>query len=579
MGHPPAQVAELPAIPAADNELNRVNLKGNSRWVVAFFLDMHSQQFNQVVRYHEESKHHYDRYAKSLGYMDWDNQPYPFRAYQNTTVVPLPLLSNDLQADYLDLYQRCQKSPQTFNLDNIAGFLELSLGLSAWKAAGGSKWSLRMNPSSGNLHPTEGYLIIPSLDSIQSGVYHYNALSHALEKRTQLSAKWWQQVEAHFGTKGFFIGICSIFWRESWKYGERAFRYCNHDVGHALAALSFSANLFGWKITYLNTLSDEAIESMLGLDKKGYHEMEKEHPDCLCFIYPYPKEVTSRRLPHETVSDFEDLSFSGDPNQLSPQYVNWEIIYEAADLSRKPATAEQSCDYGLRNWVAKNISPFSAAEIIRKRRSATSFDSSAGINRNQFLSILDKTLARGNCSPFDAGLMDPSIHLLIFLHKVEGMTPGLYFFFRNDTDIGTIRQISRSDFMWKRAEEDFPLFLLKEGNYRKDAMMISCHQEIAGYSAFSLGMIAKFKDIIAGEPYRYRHLFWEAGMIGQVLYLEAEAHGVRGTGIGCFFDDPVHELMGFEDNRFQSLYHFTIGEPVEDSRLTTYPAYYHLKNP
>jgi hypothetical protein len=67
-------------------------------------------------------------------------------------------------------------------------------------------------------------------------------------------------------------------------------------------------------------------------------------------------------------------------------------------------------------------------------------------------------------------------------------------------------------------------------------------------------------------------------MIGQVLYLEAEACGVRGTGIGCFFDDAVHEIMGFRDNRYQSLYHFTVGKPLEDPRLTTYPPYHHLKN-
>jgi nitroreductase len=74
------------------------------------------------------------------------------------------------------------------------------------------------------------------------------------------------------------------------------------------------------------------------------------------------------------------------------------------------------------------------------------------------------------------------------------------------------------------------------------------------------------------------HLFWESGIIGQVLYLEAEAHGLRGTGIGCFFDDAVHDLLGFDDHAFQSLYHFTIGDPVEDQRLTTYPPYYHLGN-
>ncbi len=65
-------------------------------------------------------------------------------------------------------------------------------------------------------------------------------------------------------------------------------------------------------------------------------------------------------------------------------------------------------------------------------------------------------------------------------------------------------------------------------------------------------------------------------MIGQVLYLEAEARGRRGTGIGCFFDDPVCDLMGIGEMRFQAIYHFAVGTPVEDPRLTTLPAYHHL---
>lgn len=36
----------------------------------------------------------------------------------------------------------------------------------------------------------------------------------------------------------------------------------------------------------------------------------------------------------------------------------------------------------------------------------------------------------------------------------------------------------------------------------------------------------------------YPRLFWETGVLGQVLYLEAHAVGVSATGIGCFFDDP-----------------------------------------
>ena len=555
-----------------------VMLPLDNQWNNGIGIQMPAHEFKQVVQYHDETKHHYDRYAKSLGYMDWENQPNPFRLYENTAVLPLPLLTKDPSADYRDLYQRNHRTVLDFNLENIAGFLELSLGLSAWKAAGQSRWSLRMNPSSGNLHPTEGYLLIPPLDSVQGGVYHYNALVHALEKRARVSSELWQQIASHFGTAGFFVGTSSIFCRESWKYGERALRYCNHDAGHALAALSISANLFGWKLSYLNGLSDQEIETILGLNKEGYRRLEKEHPDFLCFVYPHHLKSISRRLPDEIISTFASLSFEGSPNQLSPEHTDWEIIYHTANLTRKPKTRERTYDYGNPGWFEKAASRFSAAEIIRKRRSATSFDSSRPLSRAQFMSMLDKTLPRSRCCPFDVELIQPVVHLFLFVHHVEDIPAGLYFFFRNEQDIDEIKQISHPDFRWEQVESNFPLFLLKAGNFRRDAMMVSCHQEIAGYSAFSLGMITKFKNIIAEEPYRYRHLFWEAGMVGQLLYLEAEAHGVRGTGIGCFFDDAVHDMLGFEDNRYQSLYHFTIGLPVEDPRLTTYPPYYHLKN-
>jgi SagB-type dehydrogenase family enzyme len=561
--------------------LSGKNKRGSNLQVVApFFIStygMRTQQFQKIVQYHETTKHHYERYANSPGHMDWKNQPNPFRIYENTPLVKLPLLEKDPVAEHQELYHRNDKSALPFEIENIAGFLELSLGLSAWKAAGGSKWSLRMNPSSGNLHPTEAYLIIPPMPSVDGGVYHYNSLIHALEQRAGFTAELWNQVESHYGTPAFLIGISSIFWRESWKYGERAFRYCNHDAGHALAALSISANLFGWKMTYLNGLSDDAIEHVLGFNTPGFQELEKEHPDFLCLVTPCRAEIKSRSLPDQIISAFTDLTFSGNPNQLSPDHLNWEIIYRAAQLTRKPATRELQYNYGNRKRVSESTVPYSATQIIRNRRSATSFDSSVSVTKAQLLSMLDKTLPRNNTCPFDVDLMSPETHLLLFIHNVTQMPAGLYFFLRNETDAAEIRQISRPEFLWKPVEEGFPLFLLEAGNFRQQAMMVSCHQEIAGYSAFSLGMITRFKTIIEKEPFRYRHLFWETGMIGQVFYLEAEAHGVRGTGIGCFFDDAVHDLLGFKDNRFQSLYHFTIGRPVEDSRLTTYPPYHHLK--
>src|SRR4029453_16264782 len=118
------------------------------------------------------------------------------------------------------------------------------------------------------------------------------------------------------------------------------------------------------------------------------------------------------------------------------------------------------------------------------------------------------------------------------------------------------------------------LFLLLPMDVKWAGTRVSCDQDIAGDGFFSLGMIARFEPALHehGEWW-YRRLFWECGLIGQVLYLEAEAAGGRATGIGCLYDDAGHEVLGLEGRSWQSLYHFSMGMPVDDSRLTSEPGY------
>ena len=533
----------------------------------------------EIIRYHEETKHHLNRYARSLGYMDWKNQPNPFRFYENVKTISLPLSDEFPKAEYMDLYTRKHTVPQAFSLKNISRFIALALGLSAWKAISGSRWALRMNPSSGNLHPTEAYFVLPATDRTPIGVYHYNAYIHGLEQRATISGDIWESILNHFQTHGFLAGLSSIFWRESWKYGERGFRYCNHDIGHALAGLSFSASLLGWRVTVLNALSDRDIETILGFDRTAWHALEKEAPELLCVVHPHENHQIPRGLPAEIIDGFSSLLFDGTPNPLSNEKINWEMIYNAEKLTEKPATPEKRFDYGHRKFISTSMPSLDAAQIIQQRRSAVSFNTGGIISKGRFMAMLDKTLPRNLCAPFDVEFFDPNIHLFIFAHKVQELLPGLYFFIRNENHLKDIQHLSKPDFLWEQIDPGFPLYLLKHGDFRQTATTVSCHQDIAGDSVFSLGMIARFKGVLDKEPFRYRHLFWESGMVGQVLYLEAEAHRLRGTGIGCFFDDAVHDLLGFKDNAYQSIYHFTVGDPLEDPRLTTYPPYYHLRNP
>jgi hypothetical protein len=162
------------------------------------------------------------------------------------------------------------------------------------------------------------------------------------------------------------------------------------------------------------------------------------------------------------------------------------------------------------------------------------------------------------------------------VHRVEDLPPGLYVLERHASIHETLRGSLRQNLLWERVvdrPEELRLFLLEEGDVRSFVRLASCQQAIASDSAFSLGMLSVFEESLGEGPWWYRWLFWEAGVLGQVLYLEAEAAGVRGTGIGCYFDDVVHELLGFDGECLRDLYHFTVGGAVEDPRLATRPAY------
>ena len=85
-------------------------------------------------------------------------------------------------------------------------------------------------------------------------------------------------------------------WRETWKYGERAFRYCQHDVGHAIGSARIAAQTLGWRMLLLDGLADDTVAALLGIDRpEDFEGAEREHPDCIAVIWPADRAV--RRSP------------------------------------------------------------------------------------------------------------------------------------------------------------------------------------------------------------------------------------------------------------------------------------------
>ena len=518
--------------------------------------------------------------------MDWANQPDPFRRFSGAQTIELPLVPDDSTPPYDSLFHSKETLPQPLTAESLGLFLELSLGLTAWKELQGTRWALRSNPSSGNLHPTEGYVVLPPLASLSDcgGVFHYAPREHALEQRCILNKAAMDNLATVLSPVVFLVGLTSIHWREAWKYGERAYRYCQHDVGHALGALCFAAAALDWRVTLLSAFSDAEIGGLLGLDRTAdFAGVEAERPDLIASVATDASAAGRVFFKESLVANVRGSSWTGKANRLSTNCVDYAAITAVEDATCKPSTAPLK----LRGAAAIDTSAprpmrdvTRTAAIIRQRRSAVTMDARTGLSRDAFFTMLARTLPDRPHPLFTAIDYAPRIHLCLFVHRIDGLAPGLYVLMRDETRLDAFRAACHNQFAWGRVmSSGMPLYALALGDYRAAAAHASCFQAIAGDSAFSLGMIADFARTLEEDgAWAYRRLFWETGLIGQVLYLEAEAAGVRSTGMGCYFDDVVHQLLDIDlaDDAWQSLYHFTVGGALEDERLTTLPAYGHL---
>jgi SagB-type dehydrogenase family enzyme len=542
-----------------------------------------------VKAYHERTKHRLNGYAAGPDSLDWDAQPDPFRRYVGAPLTLLPLKADALATPWADLFEPGRVAPYPMNRETIGLLFELSFALAAWKHYGPDRWALRVNPSSGNLHPSEAWLVCQGAEGITDGIHHYAPREHALEQRASLAA-----LPDDAGTPAqTFVALTSITWREAWKYGERAFRYCLLDAGHAIGALRYAAAVLGWKIVPVAATSAQLC-ALLGLDREAdFASAEREEPDALFELLPAAAPGVQdkvRTLPVPT-------QWQGLPNRLDrhPMY-RWPVIDQAAAVSRTNATpliaasastasanGQKQSENSALAWMQANPLPRStqrAVTLIRQRRSAQHFDARARMPLDQ-LWLLLRALHPARM-PFDAWPAAPRVHMLLFAHRVDGLAPGAYLLPRSPTGAELLRAWLPSTLPLAPVPDaplDAPLLCLSENPALAGTLRtLNCHQALGSDAIVGFALLAEFNPLQQACAYRQR--FEEAGLIGHVLYLEAEAQGLRGTGIGCYFDDALHQLIGLPEPAarapLQSVYHFTIGSALVDDRIQTDPPYAHL---
>lgn len=527
-----------------------------------------------ALAYHERTKHHLKAFAAGPETLDWDAQPSPFRRFKGAPVESLPLSADRVGARWSDLFLPGAIVARPLNRSSLGALLEASFAIAAWKSSGPDRWAVRCNPSSGNLHPTEVYLLVRGVAGLANGLYHYGVDEHVLELRAAEKSLGSESLAAQV-----FVGLSSVQWREAWKYGERAFRYCQLDVGHALGALRYASAALGWSARVAHERSTAVVAEMLGLNRVAdFSGVEAEEPECLV-------ELGTAGMPRaagpKLAAWLAGASWYGHANRLDayPMY-RWPVIEEAARASSSEIAPNIPNGAGTHGTVAFELSPApgasrSATALLRQRRSAQAFDRTASQTSDSFFRMV-QALLRPNSAPEDTWQLPARVHPILFVHRVAGLEPGAYALLRNASAQSALQSLFAGQGAWTKPSQcpgAIPLFQLMARDLSAALRTVCCGQELARSCTFGVAFLAELEPAVQEDPASYRRLHQEAGLLGQILYLEAEVEGLRGTGIGCFFDDLCLELLGISDRQLRPVYHFVVGLPIIDSRIQTEPAY------
>src|ERR1700682_3095527 len=216
------------------------------------------------LEYHELTKHSEESLRQTQHYLDWANMPNSFRHYEGVPVVDLPADPPAPQISALEVLEG--KTGNTLARDGAEFLSQLmfysaSISASQRVRSTGAIYSLPVNPSSGNLHPTEFHFCTRGLVDWSDGLYHYRPSSHNAEQRAI----------GDFGAKlvnnsaPLIFVLTSIAWREAWKYRDRAYRYCLHDIGHAWQSLALAAQAMGCESFAAGDFPDDEVAQLCRL--------------------------------------------------------------------------------------------------------------------------------------------------------------------------------------------------------------------------------------------------------------------------------------------------------------------------
>ncbi|MDZ8227058.1 MULTISPECIES: SagB/ThcOx family dehydrogenase [unclassified Nostoc] len=417
--------------------------------------------------YHDATKHSYLSVQLDPNYVDGSTQPSSFKVYPK-------------------FYRRVK-----LNLNNpVHGFISLTSAITLEKVYKDGPYKLRVNPSAGALYPTEVYVQVRGIEGIVNGIYHLEVENNCLTLIYELINDGLENyIIPGKCINGFIFLISCVYYRSSWKYQNRSIRYCFLDSGHHLGAIAASAFLHNRDIQLIFDFDKLTLNSDLGFENKEFITA------CAVSGEIQDKEIRRLRLkvPFVCGTDYFE----------SNQFI--EDAYQATALQN---SRQQKLEYPQFNFDKDKFS-----QTVWNRRSIRRFRKES-ISQEDYLYVVQQLQQSIPTENYE------EIEIYLVVHRVEGMTPGLY--------KGT--------------------YLVKAGNFSEKTGYLCINQAIAKDSAVTLFFVSDYLN--------YQTAMQIAGFLGQRLYLISNYLGIQCSGIGAYYDDETQELL--ETNK-DVLYGMVIG--------------------
>ena len=497
-------------------------------------------------RYHNYTKHSYQSIRADRHYLDWSNQPSPFKIYPSIDPIRLPVEFAWTGARALDVIastgvERSGEIKPT--LDQLASLLLYSAGVTKEKKYPGGSIYFRAAACAGALYPIETYVVCGDIDGLEAGVYHFNPGDFSLRRLREGDHRdvlLQATASARAISSGPVILVYSaISFRSTWKYRDRAYRYHFWDNGMILANALAMAAAHGLPAEVVSGFAEASVNRLIGID--GESELALS-------LFAIGHTIGSPPVPRVPES-LSELSYEVIP--LSPAPVDYPSIREmhnASSLTHEEVASwrESAFVQGAQNVEGGStvLSPFgdnelpdaSIEEVIERRGSTRRF-ARKPISFAQLSTILERATHGVPIECLDASAHLNDLYLIV--NRVDGLEPGAYFYRRGD-----------------RALE-----LLKPGDFSRKASYLTLEQDLGGDASATIFFMTDLRAVLASFGNRgYRAAQMEAGIIGGKMYLTAYALKRGATGL-TFYDDDVTDFFSPHATRKSCMLVVSVGVP------------------